>query len=862
MSKKLIIAEKPSVAADIARALGGFTKHDDYFESEDYVLSSAIGHLLEIACPEAYEVKRGKWSFAHLPVIPPHFDLKPIEKTESRLKLVTKLIKRKDVTGLVNACDAGREGELIFNYIAQHAKSGKPVQRLWLQSMTPGAIRDGFAGLRPGAELRGLADAAVCRSESDWLVGINGTRAMTAFNSKTGGFHLTTVGRVQTPTLAILVEREEKIKKFKPRAYWEVEGIFGAAAGEYKGKWFDEKFKGKDDDEHARADRLWDQAKADALRAKCLGQPGEVLEEAKPSTQLSPLLYDLTSLQREANGRFGFSAKATLGLAQALYEKHKVLTYPRTDARALPEDYLGTVKATLDMLAGRDLQKGSDPSIANRYGVFASEIQKKNWVVPNKRIFNNAKISDHFAIIPTTQAPKHLSEPEQKLYDLVVKRFLAVFYPAAEYLVTTRITRVAGEPFKTEGKVLVNPGWLAVYGRESQDEEANLVPVQPKEKVKAEDVLVKANETRPPARYSEATLLSAMEGAGKMVDDDELRAAMAGRGLGTPATRAQIIENLIGEQYIHREGRELIPTAKGFSLMTLLNGLGIPELTHPELTGDWEWKLARMEKGEMSREAFMQEIAAMTQHIVARAKSYDSDTIPGDFGELAAPCPKCGGKIKETYKKFQCQGCDYGLWKIVAGRQFEPEEIETLLTEGSIGPLTGFRNKMGRPFNALIKLNDEKAPEFDFGQGSGGEEGAGEAVDFSGQESLGACPKCGAGVFQHGLAYVCEKSVGPERSCDFRSGQVILQQPIEREQMTKLLATGRTDLLKNFVSNRTRRKFSAFLVRDKDGKVGFEFEKREPKTPAKSAKAAKGEEAAPAKAKTAKAPAKKPAARK
>ncbi|HEX5804187.1 MAG TPA: DNA topoisomerase III [Azospira sp.] len=835
MTKKLIIAEKPSVAADIARALGGFTKHDDYFESEEYVLSSAIGHLLELACPEAYEVKRGKWSFAHLPVIPPHFDLRPIEKTESRLKLLTKLIKRKDVLGLVNACDAGREGELIFNYIAQHAKSGKPVQRLWLQSMTPAAIRDGFASLRAGTEMRGLADAAVCRSESDWLVGINGTRAMTAFNSKTGGFHLTTVGRVQTPTLAILVEREEKIKKFKPRAYWEVEGVFGAAAGEYKGKWFDEKFKGKEDDEHARADRLWDQARADALRAKCLGQPGEVTEEAKPSTQLSPLLYDLTSLQREANGRFGFSAKATLGLAQALYEKHKVLTYPRTDARALPEDYIGTVNATLDMLAGRDLQKGADPSIANRYGIFAAEIQKKKWVGPNKRIFNNAKISDHFAIIPTLQAPKSLSEPEQKLYDLVVKRFLAVFYPAAEYLVTTRITRVAGEPFKTEGKVLVNPGWLAVYGREAQDEEANLVQVQAREKVATEDVRVNANATRPPARYSEATLLSAMEGAGKMVDDEELRAAMAGRGLGTPATRAQIIENLIIEQYIHREGRELIPTAKGFSLMTLLNGLGIPELTHPELTGDWEWKLARMEKGELSREAFMQEIATMTQHIVDRAKSYDSDTIPGDFGELSAPCPKCGGKIKETYKKFQCQACDFSLWKIVAGRQYEAAEIEELLTERKIGPLTGFRNKMGRPFNAMIKLNAEHAPEFDFGQGSGGEDGAAEAVDFSDRQPLGACPKCQARVFEHGMAYVCEKSVGPERSCDFRSGKVILQQPIEHEQMQKLLETGRTDLLKNFVSNKTRRKFSAFLVRGKDGKVGFEFEKREPKTPAKTA---------------------------
>ena len=865
MSKKLIIAEKPSVAADIARALGGFTKHDDYFESDDYVLSSAIGHLLELACPEAYEVKRGKWSFAHLPVIPPHFDLRPIEKTESRLKLLTRLIKRKEVSGLVNACDAGREGELIFNYIAQHAKSGKPVERLWLQSMTPAAIRDGFARLRQGAEMQGLADAAVCRSESDWLVGINGTRAMTAFNSKTGGFHLTTVGRVQTPTLAILVEREARIRKFKPRAYWEVEGVFGAATGEYKGKWFDEKFRKREDDEHSRADRLWDKAAADALRAKCLGQPGEVTEEAKPSTQLSPLLYDLTSLQREANGRFGFSAKATLGLAQALYEKHKVLTYPRTDARALPEDYIGTVRATLDMLSGKDLARGSDPSIANRYGVFASAILKQNWVTPNKRIFNNAKISDHFAIIPTLQAPKSLSEPEQKLYDLVVKRFLAVFYPAAEYLVTTRITRVAGEPFKTEGKVLVNPGWLAIYGREAQDEEANLVAVKQNETVSTADIRVNANETRPPARFSEATLLSAMEGAGKMVDDEELRAAMAGRGLGTPATRAQIIENLIIEQYIHREGRELIPTAKGFSLMTLLNGLGVPELTHPELTGDWEWKLARMEKGELSRADFMKEIAAMTQHIVDRAKSYDSDTIPGDFGELATPCPKCGGKIKETYKKFQCQACDFSLWKIVASRQFEPEEIETLLSQRVIGPLTGFRNKMGRPFNAIIKLNADNVPEFDFGQGAGGEDGNAEPVDFSGQESLGSCPKCQSRVFEHGMAFVCEKSVGPERSCDFRSGKVILQQPVEREQMQKLLAEGRTDLLKNFVSNKTRRKFSAFLVRGKDGKVGFEFEKREPKAPAKGAAAKKAaDKPAPTGAaeKPAKAAAKKAAPRK
>ena len=839
MSKKLIIAEKPSVAADIARALGGFTKHDDYFESEDFVLSSAVGHLLELACPEEFEVKRGKWSFAHLPVIPPHFALKPIEKTESRLKVLNKLIKRKDVGGLVNACDAGREGELIFNYIAQQAKSGKPVQRLWLQSMTQGAIRDGFAHLRPGHEMQGLSDAAVCRSESDWLVGINGTRAMTAFNSKTGGFHLTTVGRVQTPTLAIVVERERKIRDFKPRDYWEVEAEFSAKAGTYRGKWFDEAFKGKNDDEHARADRLWDVARAESIRAATEGQPGEVTEEAKPETRQSPALFDLTTLQREANARFGFSAKTTLSLAQALYEKHKVLTYPRTDSRCLPEDYLPTVKETLAVLTGQGAGKGHDEVLLARYSPFAHQILARNWVLPNKRIFNNAKISDHFAIIPTPQAPKNLNEMEQKLYDFVVRRFLSVFFPPAEYLVTTRITRVAGHPFKTEGKVLVNPGWLAIYGKEGQDgDDGNLVAVDAKEKVKTEQVAIKANATKPPPRYSEATLLSAMEGAGKMVDDEELKAAMAGRGLGTPATRAQIIENLIGEQYMHREARELIPTAKAFTLMTLLNGLGIKELTQPELTGDWEWKLGRIEKGEFTRDEFMREIAEMTRHLVERAKQYEADTIPGDFGVLAAPCPKCGGQIRETYKKFQCGGCDYALWKIVAGRQYEPAEIETLLTEKQVGPLTGFRNKMGRSFSAAIRLNDELQPEFDFGQDKADEANA-DPVDFSGQESLGKCPKCDGQVFEHGTSYVCEKSVGPAKSCDFRSGKIILQQPIDAAQMTKLLADGKTDLLKEFVSNRTRHKFSAYLV-NQGGKVGFEFEKKvaKAKTPARNKAAA------------------------
>ncbi len=829
MGKALIIAEKPSVASDIAKALGGFRKQADYYESEQYVLSSAVGHLLEICVPDQFEVKRGKWTFAHLPVIPPYFDLRPIERAEARLRVLLKLIKRPDVTALVNACDAGREGELIFRYIVQYSKAKHPIKRLWLQSMTHAAIREGFEHLRDDVTMRPLADAAVCRSESDWLVGINGTRAMTAFNSKTGGFHLTTVGRVQTPTLAILVEREERIKNFVPRNYWEIHGTFGAQKGEYPGRWFDEKFAKKDGDADLRPERVWDVARAEAIREKCQGRPGIVTEESKPTTQLSPLLYDLTSLQREANGRFGFSAKTTLSLAQALYEKHKVLTYPRTDARALPEDYLDTVKKTLGMLG------------ETSYATFADQVLKNGWVRPNKRIFNNAKISDHFAIIPTSLAPKHLNELEAKLYDMVTKRFLAVFYPAAEFLVTTRITRVEGEPFKSEGKVMVNAGWLAVYGKEAQADSGEgggtLVPVQPNETVKTIQVEVIASQTKPPPRFNEATLLSAMEGAGKLVEDEELREAMQEKGLGTPATRAQIIEGLIWEKYVLRNGRELQATAKAFSLITLLRGLDIPELSSPELTGNWEFKLRSMARGQMKRPEFMKEIADMTRAIVEKAKRHESDTVPGDFGTLKVPCPKCGGEIHENYKKFQCQKCDFGLWKIVASRQLEIPEVEELISRGVVGPLQGFRSKMGRPFAAVIKMTPEFKPEFDFGnEEKMGENGAAAPVDFTGKEPLGKCPKCGAQVFESGMSYICEKATGPEKTCDFRSGAIILQQPIDRAQMAKLLKTGKTDLLTKFISNRNHRAFKAFLVVGKDGKIGFEFAPREVKQKAGAAR--------------------------
>jgi DNA topoisomerase-3 len=680
---------------------------------------------------------------------------------------------------------------------------------------------------------------------------------MTAFNSRDGGFFLTTVGRVQTPTLSIMVEREEKIRKHVARDYWEIRASFAVQAGEYEGKWFDPAWKKGvltgmpaaearpevDVDPDARADRVWSEALAREIADAVQGQPARVTEEARPSTQAPPGLFDLTTLQREANSRFGFSARTTLSIAQALYEKHKVLTYPRTDSKALPEDYVNVARDTMKMISTETL-----PGPLRALAAHAKTALKEGYVKPNKRIFDNAKISDHFAIIPTLLPPKSLTEIEAKLYDMVAKRFMAVFFPPAEFMVTTRISTVAAgareHAFQTNGKVMVKPGWLAIYGRDAQEDDANLVAVAAGEMARTEGVDVKALRTKPPARYTEATLLSAMEGAGKLIDDDELREAMQEKGLGTPATRAAIIEGLIYEKYIHREGRELVPGAKAFQLMTLLRGLGVEDLTKPELTGNWEYQLAEMEKGRLEREAFMREIASMAERIVKKAKEYDRDTIPGDYATLATPCPNCGGVVRENYRRYACTGkpaakntpateaCGFSISKIPGGRPFELDEVERFLADKKIGPLEGFRSKAGWPFTAEIKLvfDDEIRNwklEFDFGEDSKREGESGEPVDFSGQESLGRCPKTQGNVYEFGTSYVCEHAVGANPTCDFKSGKIILQQPVAREQMTKLLATGKTDLLEGFVSNKTRRKFKAYLAYDKkEGKVTFEFEPR------------------------------------
>jgi len=844
MSKSLIITEKPSVASDIAKALGGFKKGKDYYENEKYLLSWAVGHLLELAVPASMK-EQDKWDMKKLPIMPAEFELEPAEKMGGRVNVLRRLIKDKNVSDIINACDAGREGELIFRYIVQYACTKKPIKRLWLQSMTTDAIREAFTRLRSDDDMQPLASAARSRNEADWLVGINATRAFTLRLSGGRGSTVTSLGRVQTPTLAIIVDRERKIQDFRPRELHEIFGTFRAAAGEYAGRWFDEAFT-KDEDEiertkrllarlqlslpdaerrldaadgslweeHRAAARLWHREIAEAIQRKCSGKNGIVeLEEKKPTTQVAPQLYDLTALQREANNRFGFSAKRTLQIAQALYEKHKVITYPRTDSRALPEDYLPTAISILG--------KSDNP--------FARKVLDNNWVKPNKRVFNNAKVSDHFAIIPTGAVPGSLDNHESAVFDMVTRRFVAVFFPPAQYENTTRITQVEGEPFKTEGKILVAPGWLEVYGRETASDkpEENLPLVRQGERVTTARIEIKTDQTKPPARYSEGTILSAMEGAGKLVEDEELREAMKEKGLGTPATRASVIETLISAHYLVRQGKELQPTAKAIQTITLLKN-AVPELTSPELTGDWEFRLREIEHRKLTRDAFMRDIRDLTKEIVGKAKHFHPDEHMPE-SEPFGQCPKCGSPIVERFKSFTCtnEECDFTIWKTIAGRLLSREEFETLVSDKQVGPLTGFRSRKGKRFAAVLKLGDDFKAEFDFGP-NGQTDSVTQSVDFSGQEPLGKCPKCGGRVFESGMTYVCENSVGPNKVCDFRSGKAILQRPIEREQMKKLLETGKTDLLERFIS-RKGRPFKAFLVLTDKKDVGFEFEKREPK---------------------------------
>jgi DNA topoisomerase-3 len=837
MGKTLIIAEKPSVMTDLSRALakplGKFEKEgsgrDVYYENDKAVITSAVGHLVELRMPMGPNGKKLPWNFQVLPAIPEHFDLDPIPDSEARLKQVLKLAKRKDIDRIVNACDAGREGELIFRYIMDIGGIQKPVQRLWMQSMTNNAILEAWETLRSEEQMRPLADAAKCRSESDWLVGLNATRAFTCFNSRHGGFNITAAGRVQTPTLAILAAREAEIRAFQPSPYFEVHATFSVKAGEYPGKWIDEAWKKDEANPHGRAERIWNQAEADAIKARCDGKAGTVSEEKKAQSQIAPQLYDLTTLQREAP----FSAKGTLQIAQALYEKHKVITYPRTDSRYLPEDYTGNVRETMKEISNSDL-----PVAKFAAAVLKGEGEQGPRLSKSRRVFDNKKVSDHFAIIPTGKTAR-LSDTEQKVFDMIVKRFIAVFYPAAEFEQTTRLTRIKEDTFKTEGRVLVKPGWLEVYGRASgvasgKDE---LVPVTAGETAAVEHIEVLHEETKPPARFTESTLLSAMEGAGKLIDDEALAEAMAERGLGTPATRAATIEGLIAQKYLARDGRELHVTGSGMRLIQLVREMDIEGLYSPRLTGDWEYKLRQMEHGQLQREAFMKEIISYTRDIVAKARKLAEDTKNQDFPDLAVACPACGAdKLRQTDATYECRNpdCKFKAKKHIAGRLLTEDEAKELFTKGFVGPLTGFKSKFNKPFDAALKMDDKFKVNFFFENDDRDNTPELTEEHFIGDVAMqdGRTVK----LFETEKAYHIPDIVTKKEPNGIRIGKSILHHDITVEQVKKMLTTGKTDVIKGFVSNRTKRKFDAHLTFDpKDGKIGFDFPPRPVKKAAKKA---------------------------
>ncbi len=815
MAKTLIIAEKPSVAADIARALGKVPKHGDYFENDQYVVSSAVGHVAELLMPEDIDKKKyGFWRLETLPIIPEKFELKPSEDAKGKFAMLKKLLARKDVSEVVNACDAGREGELIFNNLCRLAKNKHPVKRLWLQSMTPQAIRDGFQHLRDGAEMQGLADAARSRSESDWLIGINGTRAITKrmFGSRAG--NVASVGRVQTPTLAMVYARELEIRNFNPRDYWRVTAKFEIAKGNYEGVYQRPEFK-KNDDEHNRIDRLWEHAAAEQVLSDCQGQPmAAVSEEKKSSTQIAPRLYDLTTLQREANGRFGFSAKRTLQIAQALYEKHKMLTYPRTDSRALPEDYLPVVRQALGNLGG-SLQP------------HAQKVLENDWVKFNKRIFNNAQISDHFAIIPTTSEAKNLDDAEAKIFDMVARRFVAVFYPVAEFDITTRISQVATHKFKTEGKVLTAPGWLEVYGRTTVDEDSDkgkalpALSAEDNSQATTREVTLHSEATKPPPRYTEATLLSAMETAGKFVDDEEAKEALKERGLGTPATRADTIDGLIYQKYIDRNQRELVPTAKAEQLMEFLQAVKATDITSPAMTGEWEHQLRLMEQGKFSREKFMAEIVEETKGIVERVKGFEEDDSVARVTDMISPTD--GKPLRETLRGYKSEDGEFMIYKVIGGRKMSEEEVRELVTNGSVGPLDGFVSAKTRSsFPAKLKIGkDEKTgklrAEYDFG----------EKADIGALEPFWTDPATGAQLCEAGSNYILRERDGEEWKQAFRVGRLMCKKEIPRETAVHLAEKGKTELIKGFISKKGR-PFDAFLVRQ-GARIAWEFPPREAK---------------------------------
>ncbi|HEV2061443.1 MAG TPA: DNA topoisomerase 3, partial [Solirubrobacteraceae bacterium] len=698
MSKTLVIAEKPSVGRDLARVLPGpIEKHEGYLEGPEHVITWAVGHLVQLAEPEQYDPKFKKWRMADLPIVPERFELVVRdERSKKQMSVVTKLLNRADVERVVNACDAGREGELIFAYVYEKAGAKKPVDRLWLSSMTNEAMREAFGNLRPGADLKRLEEAARSRSEADWIVGMNATRAATIrLRSSFDG--AVSLGRVQTPTLAILARREEEIRAFTPEPYWLVDAAFAAAGGAYDGRY------------HAGAKpRIPTADEASAIVEAVRGRPGTITKlEKTERTEKAPLLYDLTSLQRDANTRYGFSARRTLAAAQRLYEEHKALTYPRTNSRFLSGDMVAELKPIAAFVGqNREYTKAAD---------FVTSLER----LPLGRVVNDEKVTDHHAIIPTRAEHKldKMSSDDRRVYDLVARRFLAVFHPEARFENTRVETTVGEHVFRTRGKILLEAGWRGVYGEladaDASDSDEGRDQQLPKldrdERVETREVTSLERETKPPKRYSDASLLAAMEGASKLVDEEEAREAMTESGIGTPATRAAIIERLIDVGYVERDGRSLVVTEKGLNVVRLL---GEHPLTQPKLTGDWEKRLAAIETGEDSRRKFMQDIAEFAGSTVRDLDAKLKDVrIPR---ATLGPCPVCGHEIRENRKGYSCwsredPGCGFVIWKSKAGKTLPIAVAKELIATGRTAKaVTGFKGRSGKSFRARLALQQSE----------------------------------------------------------------------------------------------------------------------------------------------------------
>jgi len=850
LAKALVITEKPSVARDIASAIGGFSDHDGYFENSDYVVTFAVGHLFELLPPEEVDEKYKSWTLDALPILPEEYRYRPKKGHSERIRTIKKLLARKDVESVINACDAGREGELIFREIVDHLDSTKPVRRLWLQSMTDNAIRTGFQELRPGEELQGLADAAACRARSDWIIGMNATRALTKRLKSRKERTAWSAGRVQTPTLAMLVEREHEVLAHVPRPYWRVTTPFQHDGHTYQGTWFDPSFKAGEDDA-LKDDRIFDEKRAQAIVAAITGSGGVARETRKPSRETAPPLFDLTSLQRDAHRRFGWSARRTLSAAQRCYDRHKLLTYPRTDSRCLPSDYRETVDQTIGALAAAGQHAGEG---FVDYAGSASTLQRAG-LENAKRVFDDKGISDHFAIIPTGNLPEQpLTGDDLRLFDLVTRRFLSAFFPPAVWERVERVSEVGAESFRTRERTLMEEGWRSVL-RRSDDEDAQTSRLAPlvRGSSEASDVPVRcgdaelvAEETKAPPRISEARLLSLMENAGKQIEDEGLAAVLHDKGIGTVATRADVIENLIGKGYAVRMDRALRPTVKGIRLIDTLRRIHIDRLTSPELTGEIENHLLQVEQGGRSGEDFMREITQYACEIVEIAKTFEYEELY-DLRPLG-DCPSCGRKVIEMAWFYRCEpeegveredDCPMRFWKDTSGRYLDRGTVARLLKDGVAGPIDGFTARSGRTYKGNIEIDREewklKVKSLGWNEG----EGVSDQPEYEvNSEPLGRCPnKEECSVVESPMQFVCERKLAEEqqgsdekddslpKSCGIVLPRTVCKREITREEALVYLENGKTELLTDFTS-RFGRPFSATLVLKENGRHGFEFQPR------------------------------------